>query len=67
MITEEEISHQNNNIFDLSHPTPQSNVKLGPPQYLIKAFNNFLVIINDCHQCYASILTTEFALLAYRF
>ena len=23
MITEEEISHQNNNIFDLSHPTLQ--------------------------------------------
>ena len=23
MITEEEISHQNNNIFDLSHPNPR--------------------------------------------
>ena len=36
MITEEEISHQNNNIFDLSHPTKRAltplslNVKLGP-------------------------------------
>ena len=37
MITEEEISHQNNNFFDLSHPSGRVGVVQPQPRNLVRA------------------------------
>ena len=50
MITEEEISHKNNNIFDLSHPSGQLH------QQPITSAANYNRIYSNCIQVYIHLL-----------